>query len=199
MTQEYWRISSSFWQKWRKICKQAGGKTRSAVFVRCCLNSFIFICAFLGGCTGAFALNSKTAEEMSRNLGKQTVLSGTVTRFSGNAGGSRQLQMFERSLMTVDELKSMLKGHFVVMKTGCHPMKTRLKLFFKWGIRFEEAYTVEEQAERKVLYADRAKLEAEILKKFPQTAESVEFEVYNKLSKKRSPKTKSMKRDCESK
>jgi len=81
----------------------------------------------------AFAPNSKTAEEMSRNLGKQTVLSGTVTRSSGNGGSNRQLQMIERSLMTVDELKSMPKGHFIVIKTGCHPMKTRLKLFFKWG------------------------------------------------------------------
>ena len=47
--------------------------------------------------------------------------------------------MIERPLMTVDELKSMPKGHFVVMKTGCYPMKTRLKLFFKWGIKFEDA------------------------------------------------------------
>lgn len=31
---------------------------------------------------------------------------------------SRQLQMIERSLMTVDELKYMPKGHFVAMKTG---------------------------------------------------------------------------------
>ena len=139
---------------------------------------------------GAFAPNSKTAEAMSQNLGKQTVLSGTVTRSSGNGGTNRQLQMIERSLMTVDELKSMPKGHFVVMKTGCYPMKTRLKLFFKWGIRFEDAYTVEEQAERKVLYADRADLEAEILKKFPQAAEPIEFENDGEISKKCSPKTR---------
>ncbi len=58
----------------------------------------------------------------------------------GNSGSNRQLQMIERSLMTVDELKSMPKGHFIVMKTAAfsaqrimcdHPMKTRLKLFFK--------------------------------------------------------------------
>ncbi len=67
---------------------------------------------------GAFAPNSKTAEAMSQNLGKQTVLSGTVTRSSGNGGSNRQLQMIERSLMTVDELKSMPKGHFIVMKTA---------------------------------------------------------------------------------
>ena len=92
---------------------------------------------------GSFAPNYRTAEEMSKNLGKQTVLSGSVSRSSGNGGGSRQLQMIERPLMTVDELKSMPKGNFIVMKTGCYPMKTRLKLFFKWGIQFENAYSIE--------------------------------------------------------
>ena len=141
---------------------------------------------------GAFAPNSKTAEAMSQNLGKQTVLSGSVSRSIGKDGNSRSLQMIERPLMTVDELKSMRKGHFIVMKTGCHPMKTQLKLFFKWGIKFESAYTVTEQAERKVQYADRAELEIEILRKFPQMAEPAEFEdSFNEsMSKKSTPKTK---------
>lgn len=80
----------------------------------------------------------------------------------------------------------------VVMKTGCHPMKTQLKLFFKWGIKFESAYTVSEQAERKVLYADRAEPEREILRKFPQMAVSIEFaDVFNEaVSKKRAPRTR---------
>lgn len=98
---------------------------------------------------------------MSKNLGTQTVLSESISKSAGRDGSNRTLQMIERPLMTVDELKSMRKGHFVVMKT-------RLKLFFKWGIKSEEAYVIEEQAERKVLYADRAELDAEILKKFPQ-------------------------------
>ena len=140
---------------------------------------------------GAFAPNSKTAEVMSQNLGKQTVLSGSISKSSGRDGSSRSLQMIERSLMTVDELKSMPKGHFVVMKTGCHPVKTQLKLFFKWGIKFEEAYAVAEQAERKVQYADRAELEMEILRKFPQAAVPVEFEDYDEtMSKKSTPKTR---------
>ncbi len=141
---------------------------------------------------GAFAPNSKTAEEMSRNLGKQTVLSGTVTRQSGTAGGSRQLQMIERSLMTVDELKSMPKGHFIVMKTGCRPMKTRLKLFFKWGIKFEDAYSIAEKSERQVQYADREELEKEILKKFPQATVPVNFveEIDEAGSAKKAPRTK---------
>jgi len=94
--------------------------------------------------------------------------------------------------MTVDELKSMPKGHFIVMKTGCHPMKTRLKLFFKWGIQFEDAYSIEEKSERKVHYADRAELEMEILRKFPQIDVPVEFEdsFDESTSKKCTPQTR---------
>ena len=75
--------------------------------------------------------------------------------------------MIERPLMTVDELKSMPKGHFVVMKTGCHPMQTVLKLFFKWGIVFEKKpYSIPEKAERKVAYCDAAEIERAIMEKF---------------------------------
>ena len=100
--------------------------------------------------------------------------------------------MIERPLMTVDELKSMPKGHFIVMKTGCHPMKTRLKLFFKWGIQFENAYSIEEKSERKVQYADRAEVEMEILRKFPQMDAAVEFEEdYDEMGhNKKAPKTR---------
>ena len=75
--------------------------------------------------------------------------------------------MIERPLMTVDELKSMPKGHFDVMKTGCHPMKTVLQLFFKWGICFEQSYAIEEKAARKVQYANRTEIEGAILAKYP--------------------------------
>lgn len=53
------------------------------------------------------------------------------------------------------------------MKTGCHPMRTRLKLFFKWGIAFEGAYSISEKAERKVQYADSQEVEAAVLERFP--------------------------------
>ncbi|MCM1061521.1 MAG: type IV secretory system conjugative DNA transfer family protein [Eubacterium sp.] len=141
---------------------------------------------------GAFAPNSKTADVMSQNLGKQTVLSGSISKTSGKDGNSRSLQMIERSLMTVDELKSMPKGHFVVMKTGCHPMKTRLKLFFKWGIKFESAYSISEKSERQVKYADSKELEKEILKKFPQAAAPVNFveEIDEAGLSKKAPKIK---------
>lgn len=116
---------------------------------------------------GSFAPNSKTAEVMSANLGKQTVLSGTVSKTLGRDGNSRTMQMIERPLMTVDELKSMPKGHFVVMKTGCHPMRTILQLFFKWGISFEQNYSIEEKAARKVHYANKNEIEDAILEKYP--------------------------------
>ena len=35
--------------------------------------------------------------------------------------------------MTADELKDLPKGQFIVMKTGAHPMQTRLRLFLDWG------------------------------------------------------------------
>ena len=54
---------------------------------------------------------------------------GTESSYKGNAP-SQSLQMIERPLMTPEELKSMPKGQFVVMKTGFHPMKVKLKLFF---------------------------------------------------------------------
>lgn len=54
--------------------------------------------------------------------------------------------------MTADELKSMPKGQFIVMKTGVYPMKVKLQLFFKWGFKFEEAYAVNERGNRTVKY-----------------------------------------------
>ena len=114
---------------------------------------------------GGFAPNSKTAEKLSLNLGNRTVLSGQVSHSTENA--SEMLQMMQRPLMTADELKSMHKGSFVVMKTGSNPMRTKLKLFFAWGIRFDKHLTVEENALRPVNYASKAELEEAILKRYP--------------------------------
>ena len=69
--------------------------------------------------------------------------------------------------MSPDELKSMPKGSFVVMKTGTHPMKTKLKLFFEWGIRFEKPLQMENRGSRLVHYAGKAELEKAILSEYP--------------------------------
>lgn len=68
--------------------------------------------------------------------------------------------------MTPDELKRLPRGHFVVMKTSKKPMKTRLKLFFEWGITFEEPYRLPEKAARKVVYADKNSVEEAIIRKY---------------------------------
>ena len=114
---------------------------------------------------GGFAPNSKTAEALSANLGNRTVLSGQITQNKDNP--SQSLQMMQRPLMTADELKSMPKGSFVVMKTGCHPVKVKLKLFFKWGIQFEKTLVMPDQGSRPVYYASKSELEAAIIAKYP--------------------------------
>ena len=105
---------------------------------------------------GGFAPNSQTAEQLSKSLGSRTVLSGSVSR--GKNDPSQSLQMIERPLMTPDELKSIPKGNFVVMKTGTHPMQTKLRLFLDWGITFDAVYATPEHAARPVAYASRAEL-----------------------------------------
>ena len=105
---------------------------------------------------GGFAPNSKTAETLSKALGNRTVMSGSISRGKKDPGES--LQMIQRPLMTPDELKSIPKGSFIVMKTGTHPMRTRLRLFLEWGITFGEPYILPERAARKVAYADKQSL-----------------------------------------
>lgn len=105
---------------------------------------------------GGFAPNSQTAEQLSKALGSRTVLSGSVSRSKNDP--SQSLQMMERPLMTPDELKSIPKGSFVVMKTGTHPMQTKLRLFLDWGITFGAPYITPEHASRPVTYASRQEL-----------------------------------------
>lgn len=113
---------------------------------------------------GGFAPNSQTAEVLSKSLGSRTVLTGSVNK---SKEPSQSLQMTERPLMSADELKSIPKGHFVVMKTGMHPTKTRLRLFLDWGISFEEPYLVPKRENAVIRYAGREKLVAAIQEKYP--------------------------------
>lgn len=120
---------------------------------------------------GGFAPNSESAQVLSKALGNRTVQSGSVSR--GKNDPSQSLQMIERALMTPDELKSLPKGTFVVMKTGFYPMRVRLKLFFEWGIIFpKETYTVSDKGNRKVSYARQEILEQEIVKIYATTDSS---------------------------
>ena len=115
---------------------------------------------------GGFAPNSSSAEVLSKALGSRTVMSGSVSRSRNDP--SESLQMIERPLLTPDELKSLPKGHFVVMKTGVHPMRVKLKLFFKWGIEFDEdnPYAVADNGGREVQYAEKKEIMDGIIKKY---------------------------------
>ena len=102
---------------------------------------------------GGFAPNSQTAETLSKALGSRTVLTGSVSKGKDNT--SQSLQMAERALLSPDELKNLPKGNFIVLKTGTPPMRTKLQLYFKWGISFEEPYQVPERSQREVYYAGK--------------------------------------------
>lgn len=119
---------------------------------------------------GGFAPNSTSAKELSKALGSRTVMSGSVSK--GKDNPSQSLQMIERPLMTPDELKSLPKGTFVVMKTGFYPMKVKFKLFFKWGIEFEEKYEVIENGNREVHYANRSELFNNIIQAYSPVTDS---------------------------
>lgn len=122
---------------------------------------------------GGFAPNSSSAEVLSKALGSRTVQTGSVSQSRNDP--SQSIQMIERPLLTADELKTLPKGRFVVMKTGYHPMQVNLKLFFKWGITFDgEPYMVEDRGNRKVAYADRAEIEEAIMKKYRPDREAEE-------------------------
>ena len=119
---------------------------------------------------GGFAPNSESAEKLSKSLGSRTVQSGSISNSKNDP--SRSLQMIERALMTPDELKSLPKGTFIVTKTGFYPMKVKLKLFFEWGIKFdEEPYKVEVKDSSQIKYADKDSLITAIRKKYPPAEE----------------------------
>lgn len=136
---------------------------------------------------GGFAPNSQSAEILSKALGEQTILSGSV---SHGKEKSQSLQMIGRPLMTTDELKSMPKGQFIVMKTGMYPMISPLKLYFKWGISFEEPYILEDKGARKVTYMNKDALIREVEIKYPKNKPAEDDNFEDELPKRhKKPKT----------
>lgn len=122
------------------------GEKGSEIILDNCVNSIF----------GRFAPNSKTAEILSNNLGTHTVLSGSVTKGKGDS--TQSLQMIERKLMTPEELKKLEKFHFIVTKAGISPIKTKMDLYFKWGISFEQPYERERGIELEVSYINKKEI-----------------------------------------
>ena len=113
---------------------------------------------------GGFAPGSQTAEVLSNALGSRTVQTGYINQSKNDP--SQSLQMAGKALMTPDELKALPKGEFIVMKTGHHPMRTRLRLFLEWGITFEKPYTVPPRENGEVRYADKKALISSIQERY---------------------------------
>ena len=125
---------------------------------------------------GGFAPNSETAQVLSKSLGTRTVMSGSVSQSKNDP--SRSLQMIERPLMTADELKSLPKGTFVVTKTGFNPIKVKLKLFFKWGIQFEDKpFVVPLRDNQNIKYANKDDLMTAAHEKYQKPANKDDEEI----------------------
>ena len=122
---------------------------------------------------GGFAPNSEAANVLSKTLGDRTVMTGSVSQGKDK---SKSLQMTGRPLMTPDELKTMPKDTFIVTRTGVKPMKTKLHLFFEWGIELNEKYPLREAVVRKVVYANKKTIEKAILKKYGEEVMNITIE-----------------------
>lgn len=153
---------------------------------------------------GGFAPNSQTAETLSKSLGYKTIMSGSISK--GKDDPTESLQMIQKALLTPDELKTIPKGEFVVMKTGAYPMRTRLRLFLEWGITFDEPYVLQDKGAREVAYASKEELLQRIVNEYhlpedlliqapkpksnPMKAVASQDMTENNYSKKRAYKTK---------
>lgn len=116
---------------------------------------------------GGFAPGSSSAEKLSKDLGKQTILTGSISKGNGgkNSGHqSQQLQMTGRELITADELKCLPKGTFICTKTGMSPFKVQLLFYEKLGIRYDEKLNAEIKEVKTVYYADRKSI-SKVIKK----------------------------------
>ena len=106
-------------------------------------------------------------EKLSKDLGKQTILTGSISKGNGgkNSGHqSQQLQMTGRELITADELKCLPKGTFICTKTGMSPFKVQLLFYEKLGIRYDEKLNAEIKEVKTVYYADRKSI-SKVIKK----------------------------------
>jgi type IV secretion system protein VirD4 len=70
-----------------------------------------------------------TAREFSEVLGTYTTTSGSVSR--GDRNDSSSINLIECKLMKAEDIINMPFGDWIVLKSGCHPLKTHLKPYFK--------------------------------------------------------------------
>ncbi len=83
-----------------------------------------------------------TAKKLSAILGKQTVLTGSVSRGTnlGRDKSSSNYQMIGRELMTADEIMRIPIGNYIVIKSGAGNMKSKLPLYTDY-LKVAKPYT----------------------------------------------------------
>lgn len=111
---------------------------------------------------GGLSPLSPAAEELSKSLGNQTVLSGSVSTGSssgsGRKGSNQSLQMIARPLMTPDEIRTLPMGEWIFLKTRNHPMHTTLKRYSDWNIILNQPFHIPSQPLKPIRYASRETL-----------------------------------------
>ena len=95
-------------------------------------------------------------------MGTYTAQSGSVC--SNEKSSSVNIQMIPKDLMSSDEIKRIPRGIFVILKTGCFPMKVSIPLFSKWGIKLIDNCIAKTRSLRKPVYIKTEKLKENILK-----------------------------------
>ncbi|WMJ22683.1 type IV secretory system conjugative DNA transfer family protein [Paludicola sp. MB14-C6] len=83
--------------------------------------------------------NSKeTLTELSEVLGKQTVLSGSVTMKNQNVTqDSSSYQMVGKPLMSITDIITLPKFDWVLQKSSCYPIKTHLPLYWDYLKKYD--------------------------------------------------------------
>ena len=159
------------------------GKDGAEIITDCCQNSVF----------GGLAPLSKSADDLSRALGNQTVQSGSVSHSGGmdRTNSSRSLQMIQRPLLTADEIKTLEQNKWILMKSRSHPLITTMKRFNEWGIILDCPFTMPENAERTVKYASSNALMASVSSKYPPHQTITEFNV-NDLEESTKPRKHSL-------
>ncbi len=110
---------------------------------------------------GGISPLSKSADELSKALGNQTVQSGSVSH-GGNGldrrSSSTSLQMIQKPLMTAEQIRSLPQDQWILMKSRRHPMITTIRRYDQWGIQLDCPYSVPQNESRTVKYASKQEL-----------------------------------------
>lgn len=80
------------------------------------------------------APSSEDADVFSKQLGTYTAKGGSINHPGNGKNSSKTDSMVSVQLMTAEQIRTMDRGDFIVMRTGKHPIRCHFDLFLDWGI-----------------------------------------------------------------